>query len=77
MKIYHEKEQAEQEKYFRRKGAQKSGMELSPVFKETNRLRNGIKEVVTSGQNPTKLNFQFVKKGIQEKFRAGYGGACL
>jgi hypothetical protein len=36
-----------------------SGMELNLVFKEINRLKisNGIKGVVTLGQDPTKLNF--------------------
>ena len=67
MKIYHEKEQAEQEKYFRRKGVQESGMELRPLFKETNRLRNGIKGVVTSEQKSHKAKFQICEKGIQEK----------
>ena len=39
------------------------------MFKEINRLRNEIKEVVTSGQDPILLNFQLLK-GIKEKFRA-------
>ena len=58
--IYNKKEQGELEKYkmynLRRKGAPGSGMELSPVFKEINISRNGIKGVVTS-QDPTHLNF--------------------
>lgn len=37
-------------------------MELSPLFKEINRLRNRIKEVVTSRQDPNQLNFQLVKR---------------
>ena len=51
----------------RRKGAPGNGMELSPVFKEINRLRNGIKRVVTSGQDPTQLSFQFVKRNLKKK----------
>ena len=43
MKINNENQQAEQGKYkmhnLRRMGAEKSGMVLSPVFKERNRLR--------------------------------------
>jgi hypothetical protein len=40
-------------------------MELSPVFKEINRLKqslmvNGIIVVVASGQDPTQLSFQLV-----------------
>ena len=42
------------EKYLFRKVVLESGMELNPVFKElNNRLRNGIKDEVTSGQDPT------------------------
>ena len=49
------------EKYLRRKGAAESGVELSPVFKII-RSGNGIKRVVTSGQDPTHLHFQLVKR---------------
>ena len=38
MKIYSEKEQTEQGKYLRRKGAPESRKEQSPVFKEINRF---------------------------------------
>lgn len=46
IKIYKEKEQAEQIKiqtYRLRKGAPGSGIELNTVFKEINKLRNGIR----------------------------------
>jgi hypothetical protein len=51
----------------RRKGAPGSGMELSPVFKETNRLKKslmlkGIKGMVRSGKDHTELSRQLVKK---------------
>ena len=38
-------------------------MELSHIFKEINRLRNGIevKGLVNLGQDPTQLNFQIVE----------------
>lgn len=49
MKIYNEKEQDEQGKIFEdKKKAPESGVELNPLFKEKNNLRNGIKKVVTS-----------------------------
>jgi hypothetical protein len=49
----------------KRKGA--PGMELSPVFKEINTLKktlalNRIKGMVTTGQNPTQVSFQLVKR---------------
>ena len=47
MKICNEKEQAEQGKIFERKGAPEGRLELSSMFKEINRLRNGIKGVIT------------------------------
>ena len=69
MKICNEKEQAEKGKMYnsRRKGALGSRMMANPVFKEINRLRkilmlNGIKAVVTSGQDPIQLSFQLVKR---------------
>ena len=34
---------------------------LNSVFKKINRLRNGVKGVVTSGQDPTQLSSQLVK----------------
>ena len=42
-------------------------MELDPVSKVTNRVKknlmlNGIKGVVTLGQDPTQLSFQYVKR---------------
>ena len=51
----------------RRKGAPGSGIELTPVFKETNRLKkslmlNGINGVVTSGKDPSHPSLQLVKK---------------
>ena len=70
MQIYNEKEQAELGKIenvqFEEEG-NTSGMEISPMFKEINRLKkslmlNGIKGVVTSGQDPTQLSFQLVKR---------------
>ena len=57
--------------YRLRKGAPGSGIELNPVFKEINRLRNGIKGVVTSGQDPTQLNFQYIKKELKESLESG------
>ena len=51
MEMCNAKEQSEQEKnYLRRKGAPENATELSPVFKEINRLRNGTMRVLTSGQ---------------------------
>jgi len=43
------------------------GMGLNPVFKEINRLKknlmlNAIKGVMNSGQKPTQLSFQLVKR---------------
>ena len=58
MKIDNEKEQLSKEKHLRRKGTSESGMELNPVFKEINGLRNGR----TSGQDLTQLSFQLVRK---------------
>jgi hypothetical protein len=62
MQIYNAKEQDEQEKNekvysLRRKGVLGSVMELNPVLKEIQMLKktivlNGIKGVVTSGQDP-------------------------
>jgi hypothetical protein len=42
---------------------EKKKKKLNPVFKEINRLKilNGIKGVVTSGQDPTQLSFHFIK----------------
>ena len=57
MKMYNEKEHAEQGKIFEEKRS-RSGLELSPVVKERNRLGKGIKGVVTSWQDPTPVNFQ-------------------
>ena len=37
-------------------------MKLNSLFKEINKLRNEIKVVVPSGQDPTQLSFQFVEK---------------
>ena len=47
----------------RRKEVLDSGMELNPVFKERNawkksQNKNGIKEVVTSGQGPKQLGLK-------------------
>ena len=50
------------ENYLRRKGAPESGVDLSSVFKDINGLRNGIKGIVTTGQDPTQLNFQLVRQ---------------
>ena len=62
IKIYNEKEQAEQGEtqnmYRLKKGTPGIGIELNPVFKEINRL-NGV---VTSGQDPTQLSFQLAKR---------------
>ena len=56
---------SKREKYklynLKRKEVPKSGVDLSPVFNEINRLRDGIKGVLDSGQDLTQLNFQFVK----------------
>lgn len=57
----------------RRKGAPGSGMHLNPVFKEIKEkikeniqrkglMFSGIKGVVTSGQEPTQVSFQTVKR---------------
>ena len=62
MRVCNKKEKAEQGKISEEKKAPETGMELSPVFKETNRLRNGKNGVVTSCKNPTQKNFQFVKR---------------
>ena len=62
MKVYHEKEQAEKGKIqnvqLEEKGEPGNEMELSPVFKEMNRLKtlNRIKGVIT-WQDPTHLCF--------------------
>ena len=40
----------------------KNGMELSPVFKEINRLRNGLKGVVTSREDPHPAKLPTVKR---------------
>ena len=73
MKIYNEKEQFEKGKkqnaQFEGKMDTRSTIELNPVFKAINRLRNEIKEVGTLGQDLTQLSFQLVK-GIKESFRA-------
>lgn len=46
------------------KGKTGSGMELNLVFKVISRLKilNEIKEVVTSGQDPTELSYHLVKR---------------
>jgi hypothetical protein len=47
----------------RRKGEPGSRMKLlSPVFKEINRLRNGIKRMIALGQDPIQLSFQLNKR---------------
>lgn len=46
----------------RRKGAPGSGIKLGPLFKKIKRIRNEIKGVETSGQDPTQLSFQQEKK---------------
>ena len=57
MKIYNENEQYEkgnkQNVQFEEKMDTRSRIELNPVFKEINRLRNGIKGVVTPAKYPT------------------------
>ena len=59
----------------KRKGAPGNEMDLYPVFKEINRIRNGLKGVVTEGQDPILLSFQLIKK--KEKLRAYCGGTPL
>ena len=54
------------EKYLRSTGSE---MELSPVFKETNRLSNGINGV-TSGQDPIQLSFPIFKKELKKSLEA-------
>ena len=49
----------------RRKGVPKSGIELTPMFKEINRLRNRVKGMVTSAQDPTQVNFLLVKRNYR------------
>lgn len=61
-KIYNKKKQAEQGKYLWRKRSPESGVELSSVFREIDRLEDGIEEVMTSGQDPTQLHFPLVKR---------------
>lgn len=51
----------------RRKGAPENRMELNPMFKDMQNLKkswmlNGLKGVVTSGQDPTHVSFQLVKR---------------
>lgn len=57
----------------RRKVASGSVMELSPALKGIKNLNKhmmlyGIKELVTSGHDPTQLSFQLVK-GMKEKLK--------
>ena len=68
IRIGNEKEHAKQGKLQNvqleeNRDTRKNGTES--LFKEINRLKswmlNGIKEVVTSGENPTQLSFQLVK----------------
>ena len=48
----------------RTKGVSGSRVELNPVFKEINQLKiSEIKEVVTSGQDPTYLSFHPMGEG--------------
>jgi hypothetical protein len=60
------------------KRAPGSGMELNPVFKEVNKwkLLNGIKGVVTLGQDPTQLSFHLMKRN-KEEYRSRCGSTCL
>ena len=52
-------------------------MELSKFCMQGDKhIKNGIKGMVTSGQDPSKLSFQ-LGKGIKEKLKAGCGGTCL
>ena len=63
MKIYNKKNQAEQIKIQNaqiEKRTPGNRIALNPMFKEINGLRNGIKGVMTSGQDLTKRNFQLV-----------------
>jgi hypothetical protein len=51
----------------RGEGTSESGMEVSSVFKEINRLKrslmpNGIKVVLVSGQDPTQLSLQLLRR---------------
>ena len=66
MKIYNEKEQFEKGKkqnaQFEGKMDTRSTIELNPVFKAINRLRNEIKEVGTLGQDLNQLCFQLVQR---------------
>ena len=60
-----------------RKGAPEHGMELNPLFREINRLRNEKKGVVTSRQDPTQPSSN-LWKGVEEKFRvAGVGDTLI
>ena len=45
-----------------RKGASGSGIELKPTFKEINRLKHGIKTLVTPSQDIIQLCFQLMKR---------------
>lgn len=65
----------------RRNGAPGSGVELYLVYKGINRLKknlmlDGIKGMVTAGQNHTLLSFQLVKR-MKEELRDGCGDAHL
>lgn len=57
----------------RTKGALGNRLELNNLFKDTNGLRQGIKEFLISGQNPIQLNFQLVKRNKNMK-PGGHGG---
>ena len=46
----------------RRKRAPVSKLELNFMFKEINRLRHGIKELVTAEKDPIQQNFLLVKR---------------
>ena len=41
-------------------------MKLNTLFKEINKLRNEIKEAVSSWQDPTQLSFQSVEKNYRK-----------
>ena len=51
-----------------------SGMELNPVFKEINRLRLGIKGVVTSRARSHPAKFPICEKELKKSFQLGVVG---
>ena len=65
MEVYNEKEQAEKIKIQTvqiENGVPRSGTEQNPVFKNLKGLKNGIKQVMTLGKDPTQRSFHLEKR---------------